>query len=184
MKSIFATGIFQIIGGAIMILCGCVLVCTRYQIRYRNIFDNSICGIWSGGVVLATGIVGVLAANRPVFLKGIYLCMSLVSLGFSLIAVIIGAVAAADNVHYYKEHPGYHQYDDPYYPDQHGVSVTKLSFHLILCFVGSMQMIICILAAVFCCTVFCPGDTVEQTIAYNAYTGPQTMPNYAYPPQF
>lgn len=50
MKSIFTTGILQIIGGTILILCGFVLVCVRYYIPYRNNFDNSICGIWGGSV--------------------------------------------------------------------------------------------------------------------------------------
>lgn len=187
MKSIFCTGIFQIIGGTILILCGFVLVCTPYYISYRNGFDNSVCGIWSGAIVLITGIIGVLAASRKSWLKA-YLALSLVSVVMVIVVVAIGAVAAAENVHYYKEHPGYHHYDDPDYPDQHGISLTKLAFHLLLCVVGSLELVVCILAAVFCCTGICPGDVEEKTIYYSS--GPSQVgmtpnyhpPNYAYPP--
>lgn len=47
-----------------------------------------------------------------------YLVCTLVSILLLIIVTVIGAVAAADNVHYWKEHPGYHHYDDYNYPDQ------------------------------------------------------------------
>ncbi|XP_071813168.1 uncharacterized protein [Apostichopus japonicus] len=194
MKSIFTTGILQIIGGTILILCGFVLVCVRYYIPYRNNFDNSICGIWGGSMLLVTGIIGVHGANRKRWFTA-YLICTLVSILLLIIVTVIGAVAAADNVHYWKEHPGYHHYDDYNYPDQHGVSITKLAFHLVLCIVGSLEIVVCVLAAVFSCTGMCPGSNQTQTITYQptpmqmpapgSYPplNVQQPPSYPYPPQ-
>lgn len=178
MKSIYTTGILQTIGGCILIMCGLVLVSTRYVISYRNNMDNAACGIWGGAVVLVAGIVGILGSYRRKWLTAYMIC-SFISIVFLVVLTVVGAVAAADNVHYWKEHPGYHHYgDSDDYPDQHGISITKLVFHLILCAVGCFELVVCVLAAVFCCTGICPGDIdhTEMTALSTQMTKTEGVP--------
>lgn len=50
MRSLFVTGLFQIVGGMTLFFSGLLLVIMRFDEPYRNRFENPVCGVWTGGV--------------------------------------------------------------------------------------------------------------------------------------
>lgn len=50
MRSVFVTGLFQIVGGMTLFFSGLLLVIMRFDEPYRNRFENPVCGVWAGGV--------------------------------------------------------------------------------------------------------------------------------------
>ncbi|KAJ8020884.1 hypothetical protein HOLleu_40594 [Holothuria leucospilota] len=184
MRSLFVTGLFQIVGGMTLFFSGLLLVIMRFDEPYRNRFENPVCGVWTGGFVVIVGIIGVLASGRPGAMRIVYLVTSILTVPSVLTTTVISAVGAADNVHYYAKHPGYNTYDSYDSFEQNEMSITKIAFHLLICFVCATELIIALLVAVFSCNAYCPGTTIKQE-HNNAPPPPVTYepaPSYAYPP--
>lgn len=50
------------------------------------------------------------------------------------------------------------------------MTIAKMAFHLLICFVCAMELIIVLLVGVFSCNAYCPGTTIKQEVKLKAPT--------------
>lgn len=172
LSSIKGLAITQLIIGILTLIFGIAAIARLYSNSWTT---NTGAGIWAGGWIMITGIIGVCSARnwRNSSLNGVYMAFSIISTCASALSGLFFIVAV---VFYAVWHDGcYRRYTTRGWDYDCSIKDVGLGIHVPLLIMMVVEFFVSIVAAVFCCQNGCAGNRQPGAIIIQQPTGQVVM---------